>query len=152
MPTTRTEVRKPSKYVLSAPVPKVYYGETTLTAHKPMKVKVAAEGKLIESEGCIDCWYALFERFWERTTSSNTFRREESLVRGSSVTGTRGTEPTGDPTTEWTKSISSQVQKKKDLHQRLCGLLWDARRPVSQRLGSQDVQRKYNYNYIARCL
>ena len=64
MPTTRTEVRKPSKYVLSAPVPKVYYGETTLTAHKPMKVKVAAEGKLIESEGCIDCWYALFERFW----------------------------------------------------------------------------------------
>ena len=112
MPTTRTEVRKPSKYVLSAPVPKVYYGETTLTAHKQLKVKVSAEGKLIECEGCVDCWYALFERFWERTTSSNTFRREESRVRGSSVTGTRGTDPTGVPTTGWTRSISSQVQKK----------------------------------------
>ena len=129
------------------------YGETTLTAHKKLKVKVSAEGKLIECEGCVDCWYALFERFWERTTSSNTFRREESRGRGSSVTGTRGTDPTGVPTTGWTRSISSQVQKKRrGLHQRLCGILWDARSPVSQRLGAQDVQRKYNYNYIARCL
>ena len=58
--TTRTEARRLSKCVLCVPVRKANHGETMLTAHQPLRVKLDRDSKLVASVGCMDCWYTLW--------------------------------------------------------------------------------------------